>query len=212
MMGLMKTYQTNGAFADNYKFLIGSIIPRPIAVVSTLNIDGTNNLAPFSFFTAISASPMIIAFAPMIRTSTGEFKDTVKNILREKEFVVNFCTEDNYSKVNLASTELAYGEDEFKFAGLTPMPSDVVKARRLQESPVQFECVLRDYICYGKNPGAGSLITGEVKLVHIDEKVMVDGKISTELLKAVGRGAGNDWFKTDSRFQVERLTKAQIQN
>jgi flavin reductase (DIM6/NTAB) family NADH-FMN oxidoreductase RutF len=66
-------------------------------------------------------------------------------------------------------------------------------------------------LCYGKEPGAGSLITGEVKLVHIDEKIMKDGKILTELFKAVGRGAGNDWFKTDSRFEVERLTKAQIQ-
>ena len=208
----MKTYQTNGAFADNYKFLIGSIVPRPIAVISTQNIDGTNNLAPFSFFTAISASPMIIAFCPLIRSSDGQFKDTVKNILREKEFVLNFCTEDNYSKVNLASTELPYGEDEFVFTGLTPMDSEVVKAKRVKESPVQFECVFRDMLCYGKTPGSGSLITGEVKLVHIDEKIMKDGKIQSELLKAVGRGAGNDWFKTDSRFQVERLMKAQIQN
>lgn len=207
----MKTFETTGAFADNYKFLIGSIIPRPIAVISTRNIDGSNNLAPFSFFTAVSASPMIIAFCPMIRSSDGQFKDTVKNILREQEFVVNFCTEDNYSKVNLASTELPYGEDEFKFSGLTPMDSEVVKAKRVQESPVQFECIFRDMLCYGKTPGSGSIITGEVKLVHIDEKVMKAGKISSELLKAVGRGAGNDWFKTDSRFELERLTKAQIQ-
>ena len=207
----MRKYQTDGNFADNYKFLIGSILPRPIAVISTLNIDGTNNLAPFSFFTAISASPMIIAFAPMIRTSTGEFKDTVKNILREKEFVVNFCTEANYQKVNLASTELPYGEDEFVLTGLTPLQSDVVKAKRVKESPIHFECVFRDMLCYGKTPGAGSLITGEVKLVHIDDSVLKDGKISTDLFRAVGRGAGNDWFKTDSRFEVERLTKAQIQ-
>lgn len=208
----MKTYQTNGAFADNYKFLIGSIVPRPIAVISTRNIDGTNNLAPFSFFTAVSASPMIIAFCPMIRTSDGEFKDTVKNILREKEFVLNFCTEENYSKINLASTELPYGQDEFEFAGLTAVDSVTVGAKRVKESPVHFECVFRDMLCYGKVPGAGSLITGEVKLVHVDEKIMKDGKISTDLFKAVGRGAGNDWFKTDSRFQLERLTKAQIQN
>lgn len=207
----MKTYQTNGAFADNYKFLIGSIIPRPIAVISTLNIDGSNNLAPFSFFTAVSASPMIIAFSPMIRTSTGDFKDTVKNILREKEFVVNFCTEETYAKVNLASTELPYGEDEFNFSGLTAIDSQLVKARRMKESPIHFECHFRDMLCYGKHVGAGSLITGEVKLIHVDESVLKDGKIATELFKAVGRGAGNDWFKTDSRFEVERLTKAQIQ-
>jgi flavin reductase (DIM6/NTAB) family NADH-FMN oxidoreductase RutF len=147
----------------------------------------------------------------MIRTSDGEFKDTVKNILREKEFVVNFCTEDNYNKVNLASTELPYGQDEFSFTGLTPIDSNLVKAKRVLESPVQFECVFRDMLCYGKIPGAGSLITGEVKLVHVDEAVMKEGKISTDHFKAVGRGAGNDWFKTDSRFELERLTKAQIQ-
>lgn len=208
----MKTYQTNGAFADNYKFLIGSILPRPIAVISTRNVDGTNNLAPFSFFTAVSAQPMIIAFCPMIRTSDGQFKDTVKNILREREFVLNFCTESNYEKVNLASTELPYGEDEFKFSGLTTMDSELVKAKRVKESPVHFECVFRDMLCYGKTPGTGSLITGEVKLVHVDESIMKDGKIDTGLFKAVGRGAGNDWFKTDSRFQMARLTKAQIQN
>jgi len=207
----MKTYQTNGAFADNYKFLIGSIIPRPIAVISTRNVDGSSNLAPFSFFTAVSAQPMIIAFCPLIRSSDGEFKDTVKNILREREFVLNFCTENNYEKINLASTELPYGEDEFKFAGLTPMDSDLVKAKRVKESPVHFECVFRDMLCYGKTPGSGSLITGEVKLVHVDEAVMKDGKIDTALYKAVGRGAGNDWFKTDSRFQLERLMKTQIQ-
>lgn len=208
----MKTYTTDGAFADNYKFLIGSIVPRPIAVISTRNLDGTNNIAPFSFFTAVSASPMILAFSPMIRSSDGEFKDTVKNILREKEFVVNFCTEDNYSKINLASTELPYGEDEFKFAELNPMKSSMVRAMRLKESPIHFECVFRDMLCYGKEPGSGSLITGEVKLVHIDERVLKEGKISTELVKFVGRGAGNDWFKTDKPFQLERLTKMQIQN
>lgn len=207
----MKTFQTDGAFADNYKFLIGSIIPRPIAVISTRNIDGSNNLAPFSFFTAISAKPMIVAFCPMIRSSDGQFKDTVKNILREKEFVVNFCTEDNYIKVNAASTELAYGEDEYKFAGLTPIDSQLLKAKRLKESPIHFECVFRDMLCYGSTPGTGSLITGEVKLVHVDESIMKDGKIQSDLLKAVGRGAGNDWFKTDSVFQLERLMKAQIQ-
>ena len=207
----MKTFHSDGLFSDNYKFLIGSIIPRPIAVVSTRNIDGTNNLAPFSFFTAVSASPMIIAFCPLIRTSNGEFKDTVKNILREQEFVLNFCTEENHKQVNLASTELPYGEDEFAFTGLTPIDSDVVKAKRVKESPVHFECVFRDMLCYGKTPGAGSLITGEVKRIHVDEKIMIDGKIQSELFKAVGRGAGNDWFKTDSRFELERLMKSQIQ-
>ncbi|MBY0516716.1 MAG: flavin reductase family protein [Bacteriovoracaceae bacterium] len=206
-----QSFDTNGAFAENYKFLIGSILPRPIAVISTRNIDGSNNLAPFSFFTAISAKPMIVAFAPMIRSKDGSRKDTVINIEREKEFVVNFCTIQNFEKVNQASTELPYGEDEFDFAGLTPIDSLLVKAKRLAQSPVHFECKFRDMLCYGTTPGSGSLITGEVVKIHVDPSIMKEGKIQTQLFQPVGRGAGNDWFKTDSVFELERLMKTQIQ-
>lgn len=207
----MKTFETNGAFADNYKFLIGSILPRPIAVVSTLNLDGSNNVAPFSFFTAVSAKPMIIAFCPMIRSSTGQMKDTPLNILREKEFVVNFVHEDLAQKINLTSTELSYGEDEFKFAGLTALDSEVVKAKRIKESLIHFECLFRDQLNYGDQPGAGQLITGEVVRIHVAEEIMENGKIITQKYKPVGRGAGNDWFKCDSTFVLERLMTAQIQ-
>jgi flavin reductase (DIM6/NTAB) family NADH-FMN oxidoreductase RutF len=207
-----QTFKADGPFKDNYGFLIGSILPRPIAVISTRNADGSFNLAPFSFFTAICPKPMMIAFCPVIRTSTGERKDTLINVEREQEFVLNFCTENNYSKINLASTELPYGEDEFKFAGLTPMNSTMVKAPRLSESPIHFECKLRDILHYGQGVGGGSLVTGEVICVHVDSSILKDGKIHTDLFKPVGRGAGNDWFKTDSKFQVERLMKAQIQS
>jgi flavin reductase (DIM6/NTAB) family NADH-FMN oxidoreductase RutF len=202
---------TETEFGDNYKMLIGSILPRPIAVVSTKNEDGTNNVAPFSFFTGISAKPFIVCFAPLIRTSTGEKKDTVKNIERAKEFVINFCTEENADLVNMTSSELAYGDDEFKFSGLTPIDSEAVNVARVKESPIHFECKLRDIISYGDKPGAGTLITGEVVRVHIDEKVYDNGRILTNLFKPMGRGAGNDWFKTDSTVSKERLMKAQIQ-
>jgi flavin reductase (DIM6/NTAB) family NADH-FMN oxidoreductase RutF len=198
-------------FSDNYKFIIGSILPRPIAVVSTKNEDGSNNIAPFSFFTGVSAKPMIVAFCPLIRTSTGEKKDTVINIEREKEFVVNFVTEDNADLVNMASAELSYGEDEFNYAGLTPIESEMVKAMRMKESPIHFECKLRDILSYGDKPGAGTLITGEVVKIHIDEKLYDNGRILTQVFKPMGRGAGNDWFKTDSVVEKQRLMKAQIQ-
>lgn len=198
-------------FSDNYKFLIGSILPRPIAVVSTKNKDGSNNLAPFSFFTGLSAKPMIVAFAPLIRTSTGEKKDTVINIEREKEFVINFTTEDNCDLINAASAELPYGEDEFSYTGLTPIESEVVKAMRVKESPIHFECKLKEIISYGDQPGAGTLITGEVVKVHIDESIYDHGRIITSAWKPMGRGAGNDWFKTDSIVEKTRLMKAQIQ-
>jgi flavin reductase (DIM6/NTAB) family NADH-FMN oxidoreductase RutF len=207
----MKTFETNGPFADNYKFLIGSILPRPIAVVSTRNLDGSNNLAPFSFFTGVSAGPMIIAFCPMIRSSTGALKDTPLNIFREKEFVINIVSEGIIDKINLTSTELPYGEDEFSFAGLTPIDSVMIKARRIKESLIHFECLFRDSLNYGDHPGAGQIITGEVVRVHIAEELLENGRITTSKLKPIGRGAGNDYFRCDDTFTLERLMNAQIQ-
>jgi flavin reductase (DIM6/NTAB) family NADH-FMN oxidoreductase RutF len=207
----MKSFDTNGAFSDNYKFLIGSILPRPIAVISTLNIDGSNNLAPFSFFTAVSASPMIIAFCPMIRTSTNKLKDTPVNIFREKEFVVNITSENIIDKINLTSTELAYGEDEFVFSGLTPIDSIVVKAKRIKESLIHFECIFRDSLSYGENVGSGQIITGEVVKIHIAEEILENGRINTQKLNPIGRGAGNDYIRCHDVFSLERLMINQIQ-
>lgn len=207
----MKSFTTDGDFAQNYKFLIGSILPRPIAVVSTLNENGTNNLAPFSFFTAVSAKPMIIAFSPMIRTSTGLLKDTPKNILRQKEFVISFVSEEIVDRINLCAQELPYGEDEFLASGLTPIPSDLIKPMRMKESKIHFECIYRDSLSYGDNVGAGMIITGEVVKVHIQDDLLDSGRISTDAFNPIGRGAGNDWIKCDHRFEKERLTLAQIQ-
>lgn len=208
----MLSFNTDEDYTQNYKFLIGSILPRPIAVVSTKNEDGSDNLAPFSFFNGFSAKPFIVGFAPIRRPGTGEKKDTLINIERDKEFVINFATEFNADQVNLCATELPHGESEFEFSNLTPIPSEVVAPSRLKESPIHFECKLRDIISYGDGPGAGTLITGEVVKVHVKEDIYDEGRISTDLWKPVGRGAGNDWFKTDSIIIKERLTKAKIQN
>ncbi len=207
----MQSFDTNGDFKDNYKFLIGSILPRPIAVVSTLNEDGTNNVAPFSFFTAVSAKPMIVAFCPLIRSSTGEMKDTPKNIFREKEFVVNFVSQPIVDKINATSTELPYGEDEFIHAGLTPIDCEKIKARRIKESLIHFECIYRDHLSYGDQPGQGQIITGEVIKVHIADSLLDNGRIDTDKFAPVGRGAGNDWILCDNRIQLDRLMGAQIQ-
>ncbi len=202
---------TKQEFKDNYKLLIGSVVPRPIAVVSTINEDGSSNIAPFSFFTVVSAQPMIIGFSPMIRSSDGEQKDTLKNILRQKEFVVNFVTEENYEKVNLCSTELPHGESEFKFSGLTELDSDIVAPKRMQESPIHFECKFRDSLSYGDVPGTGTFVTGEVVKVHVKDELLEEGRIDQDKYRPVGRGAGNDWVLTNNRVQIERLMKAQIQ-
>lgn len=207
----MRSFNTDGLFSDNYKMLIGSILPRPIAVVSTRNEDGSNNVAPFSFFTAVSAKPMIIAFSPMIKSSTGQLKDTARNILREKEFVINIVSEGIIEKINMTSAELPYGEDEFIYAGLTPIDSEKIKAKRILESSIHFECIFRDHLSYGEHIGAGQIITGEVVKVHIAEEVMEGNHIITQKLHPVGRGVGNDYFRCTDVFELSRLMKAQIQ-
>ena len=207
----MLSFDTSGDLSQNYKFLIGSILPRPIAVVSTLNKNGSSNLAPFSFFNGFSAKPMIVGFSTIRKPNTGEKKDTLINIEREKQFVVNFVTEKSADLINLCATEIPYGESEFEYSGLTPLKSEVVTAARLKESPIHFECKLKDIISYGDWPGAGTLITGEVVKVHIDESIFENGRINTQAWHPMGRGAGNDWFKTDSVVEKTRLTKAQIQ-
>ena len=200
----MRSFRTDGDFRDNYRLLVGAVLPRPIAVVSTLNEDGSNNLAPFSFFTAVSARPMIVAFCPMVSSSTGRMKDTPRNVVREGEFVVNLATEGNHLGVNRASAELPYGEDEFAFAGLTPLESEVVGARRVAESPVHLECLLRDRIDYGDQPGQGQIITGEVVRAHVDEAVLRGGRIDTDALRPMGRGAGSAWIRCSDRVRVDR--------
>lgn len=194
-------------YGQNYKFLIGSILPRPIALVATLNEDGSNNLAPFSFFTAVSAKPMIVAFSPLVRGSTGQIKDTPRNILRTREFVVNIFSENLSRQVNLCSQELPYGEDEFNVAELTPLDSETVAPRRVGQAPVHFECRLRDHLDYGHTVGAGQIITGEVLRIHVHPSVYQDGRIVTSKLKPVGRGAGSDWFRCTDGFQMQRFMK-----
>ena len=200
----MLTFDTNGEFKDNYKFLIGSILPRPIAWVSTRNEDGSSNLAPFSFFTAVSAKPMIVGFSPLIRSSNGQKKDTLVNIEREKEFVVNFVTEDNAELVNQSAMESEYGVDEFEQVGIGKLESLIVKAPRVKESPIHFECKLRDILSYGENIGQGSFVTGEVVKIHVQEELYSQGRINTDLLKPIGRGAGIDWIRTRDRVAKQR--------
>lgn len=200
----MLTFDTNGEFKDNYKFIIGSLVPRPIAWVSTRNTDGSANLAPFSFFTAVSARPMIVGFSPLIRSTTGEKKDTLVNIEREKQFVINFVTEENAELVNKSAMEVEYGVDEFEEVGLTKLDSLIVNAPRVKESPIHFECKLRDILSYGEERGQGSFVTGEVVKIHVAPKIYEEGRINTDLYRPMGRGAGADWVRTRDRVELKR--------
>lgn len=129
-----------------YKILVGSVVPRPIAWVSTLNAAGQRNLAPFSFFNVVCPQPPTLSIATQIRGTDGLEKDTAYNIRATGEFVVNIVTEATLSAMNITSTEFAPEVDEFAAARLTPAPSIMVKPPRVLESPIQFECKLNQIV------------------------------------------------------------------
>ena len=160
---------------------------------------------PFSFYTVVCANPMIVAFSPMIRSSDGGLKDTVRNIEREREFIINVATEANIEKISESSIELPFGADEMDHIGLGKLEGKLVNCQRLKESPIHLECKYRDQMNFGHNKGQGRIIFGEVVYAHLEENLMLDGyKIDTDKLKPVGRGAGADYIKSSDRFIIER--------
>jgi flavin reductase (DIM6/NTAB) family NADH-FMN oxidoreductase RutF len=192
---------------DVYKLLIGAIVPRAIAWVSTINGDGQPNLAPFSFFTAVCSAPPIIVFCTSVRETDGDHKDTLHNIRATNEFVINFVTEALAEQMNITSTELPPHVNEFERAGLTPAPSTVVKAPRVAESPIHFECRLNQVITISDAPGGGSMVIGTVVHMHIDDSVYREhNHIDIAAYKPVGRLAGSGYTRVTDLFDMRRPT------
>jgi flavin reductase (DIM6/NTAB) family NADH-FMN oxidoreductase RutF len=190
---------------DAYKLMVGSILPRPIALVSSIDGEGIANIAPFSFFTAISADPMLVCFSPMRRGSDGSKKDTLQNIEVTKEFVINIVSEELVEKMNITATEFPSDVDEFKESGFTKLESEKVNSPRVKESLVQLECTLHEVLHFGDTPGSGSLVIGKVEMVHIADDLYYDGKIDTKKLNPVGRMAGNMYTRsTSDMFELVR--------
>lgn len=186
-----------------YKLLIGSIVPRPIAFVSTLSADGTRNLAPFSFFTAVSANPPVICFSPMIK-GDGNAKDTLRNIRETKEFAVNIVSEAFAEPMNATSGDYPPEVDEFEVSGLTPIPSDLIKPFRVKESQIHLECRLLQIVDIGGAPLSGSLVLGEVVRFHIADGIFHDFRIDLDQLQPIGRLSGTEYTRTKDRFSIER--------
>lgn len=192
--------------ASRYKLLIGAIVPRPIAFVSTVNRGGALNLAPFSFANAVSSSPMVLLFCPA-NNADGTEKDSLRNACAESgvgEFVFNVASA-RYAKEVAASAEaMAHGESEFELTGLTPEPSTVVTPPRVKESPIAFECRTREVIRLAPGaPAGGNIVLGEVVAVHAEEGLLNDRMhVDAEKLDAIGRMGGRGYCTTRDMFEM----------
>ena len=186
---------------DAYKLMIRSIVPRPIAWISTVSPDGVRNIAPFSFFTGITVEPPTVCFVPARKTG-GVKKDTLANVEATGEFVVNIVTEELAAAMNDTATEYPADVDEFERAGLSAVESEVVTPPRIGESPVNMECRLDKIVEVGDKGGV--LVIGEVVMFHVEERVLAGDKVDPALLKAVGRLGGMEYSRTTDTFALDR--------
>lgn len=192
---------------DIYKLMTGIIVPRPIALVSTIDAAGNANLAPFSFFAGVGSAPPTVLFCPALRpdgSGQGRRKDTLHNVEQTREFVINVVSEAISAQANITAAEVGPDVDEFRLSGLTPVPSEVVKPPRVVESPAQMECRLMQIIYTGDQPASGVVVLGEVLRFHIREDLVEDFRVDPDVLDAVGRMAGNSWVRTRDRIELIR--------
>ena len=179
---------------QGYSILTSLVVPRPIGWVSTVAVDGVLNLAPHSYFNAVSSDPPIVHF-----TSTG-VKDTFRNAVATGEFVVNVVTHDLTDKMNLTAAKMPPGENEFHWAGLTPVPSTMIAPPRVGEAKAAMECKVKHTL----EMGNGHMVFGEVVLFHIDESIWKDGAIDPDSLHALGRLGGSAYATTADVFRLDR--------
>jgi flavin reductase (DIM6/NTAB) family NADH-FMN oxidoreductase RutF len=174
-----------------YKLMTGIIVPRPIALVSTVDTEGNANLAPFSFFAGVGSAPPTVLFCPALRpagTSASEGrKDTLRNVEATGEFVINVVSDSISAQANAAAAEVPSDVDEFVLSGLTPLSSDAVEPPRVAESPAQMECKLLQVIYTGHQPASGVVVLGEIVRFHVRQGLFEDFRIDPAGLDAVGR-------------------------
>ncbi|WP_457131500.1 flavin reductase family protein [Mucilaginibacter sp. UYNi724] len=188
-------------------YLNSAIAPRPICLASTVDKAGNINLSPFSFFNLFSVNPPVCVFSPSRRVRDNTTKHTLQNLQEVPECVINIVNYDMVQQVSLSSVEYAAGVNEFIKAGLTQLPSELVKPPRVAESKIQFECVVKEIISLGDTPGAGNLVIAEIKLIHISEDILdADGAIDQYKTDHVAR-LGGDWYcrvTSDNLFKVAK--------
>jgi flavin reductase (DIM6/NTAB) family NADH-FMN oxidoreductase RutF len=204
----MKTLDA-AAISQSYlhRIMLGTIAPRPIAFASTIDAFGNPNLSPFSFFNAFGVNPGTLIFSPSRRGRDNTTKHTYDNLLEVPEVVINVVTYDMVQQMSLASCEFPKGINEFEKAGFTALPSQRIRPFRVKESPVHYECKVRQIINTGDKPGAGNLIICDILLIHLDPNILTpDDEIDITKINHVGRIGGDYYVRVDehSRFIVPK--------
>jgi flavin reductase (DIM6/NTAB) family NADH-FMN oxidoreductase RutF len=194
-----------------YKLMTGIIVPRPVALVSTVDSKGVANLAPFSFFTGVGSNPPTVLFCPVVRSRSIAAddqpdlrKDTLRNVEETGEFVINVVSEAIAAAANETAAEVPPEVDEFVLSGLTPLASQVVRPARVAESPAQMECKLLQVIYTSREPGGGVIVLGQIVRFHVRKNLLTDFRVDPAGLDAVGRMAGNTWARTRDRIELVR--------
>lgn len=193
---------TKNSERDNYKLLIGSIIPRPIAFVTTKSEEGIVNGAPFSYFNIVSSNPPMVSIA--VQRPDDRLKDTARNIYSQEEFVVHIVDDENVAEVNKTAASLSKEESEIDLTDLTLVESEEISIPGIKEAKVRMECKLVKAVSLGEDKSGSDLFIGEVVRFHIDEGIYEDGRIDPRGLNAISRLAGSSYAEIGDIFSIDR--------
>jgi flavin reductase (DIM6/NTAB) family NADH-FMN oxidoreductase RutF len=189
---------------DAYQLMVSTILPRPIAWVSSISAEGKVNLAPFSFFQGITSAPPTLMFVP-VNARDGSKKDTVRNIEAVPEFVVNLVSFAQAEAMNATAALLPYGESEFEKFGITAAPSEKVRPPRVADAPVSFECRLHQIVHVGEGSLAANVIFGLILTAHVSDAVLGEnGLPDSAKLDLIGRMGGENYVRTQDTFSIKR--------
>lgn len=187
-----------------YKLLTGLVIPRPIGWISTVDENGINNLAPFSFFNVVGEDPPHVMFST-VRTGDKN-KDTLNNVLANKQFAVNLVTEDVVEQMNTTSNTVENAVDEFQLANLTPISCELIKPKRVAEAKAHFECeMVHHYFLEDHKNGGACIVIGKVLMMHISDDILLENyRINLDKYQPVARLAGSNYSKLGETFSIKR--------
>jgi len=188
---------------EKYRLLNGGVTPRPIAWISTQSGDGIDNLAPYSFFTVASCNPPVLLYTQVAQRD-GADKDTLQNLLETGECVVNVVSAALLEKMNLTSASLDADDNEFNFAEVESCPSHKVSPRSVKDSPVRYECALREVISVSDLPAGGTVILLDVKSIYVRDDVYKDGHVDQLVIDSVGKMGGDYFSLTSENIELTR--------